>query len=325
MNKAVKTIIGLTLFSIIVLFFIWLEISQTDTRQPRGIVNIPNPIGYNLDISLELSSDQFDFPESVKQINVSNLEPTSREKAESFAKQIGFEGAPRIVNDISYGTTYRWSDRNSSFLVYSKAQKGIYSVYNFENTQITQDLSLERVRAIAERFLYDNNFFNREELEFVSIEHYDAGHEDLRMTTPDKANLIQVNFIPATQEGLSIVSLSPEFSPIEIWITNNGEVTRAIIHFLDFIITETNVRLINYNELSNRLNQAILIDVDEGNMPVPTLEKADIGKITVSEIKFAYFYQYPKDDVLTPVFVLKGQGVIFDQELPVTLYLPAEK
>ena len=122
----------------------------------------------------------------------------------------------------------------------------------------------------------------------------------------------------------SIVTTDPEGSSLEVWVLNDGTVSKVSLTKVKSVKqAETKFNIKDYNQVVSTLGEAVLIELNEGNSPIPQFKNA-VSDVKIAKIELGYLFEN-KTTILQPVFILTGDAKVINQSSreKVVFYLPA--
>ena len=243
-----------------------------------------------------------------------------------MAKKLGFLQDPIIINDPLDGTTFFWKNDKTTLFGYTKSRKLRYSSTSFSPTANKQ-LSDSAILNSAQKFLSENNILKDGSFQTqgVIFQERDSVGEGFKQTAREKAELYQVNVLPkvANYEILAPDSTEPaSFLQINL----DGSIYAFQVSFLpDLKQGSTEYKLKNFKEISDSLDQAVLIETRNQSSALTDLPENTVEKIEITKIEVAYLADSSNPTLFQPIFKLSGLATLSGLSLPspAVLYLPA--
>ena len=333
MKKMPKFPIICFLVAVVVIAYVFLILKPEPEQPEIAIVPIPQPsipVQYTgkYTITLDLDKKSFNFPSSASAIKLNTSEISDMD-AKQVGKNLGFQGEPKIIQDYFDGTKYFWKNEKSYLSISTEKGKIKFNMHNIPSTQNKQ-LSDESVSIIAKNYLISNFLVQEEEIKFSSLTYLRKPNNiesGLIETNKENASLFRVIFTPSSSE-FELLTLSPQRPLYFVEILPDGNIYQVQVSKLTNI-SETNEKynLLNYEEVNNSLDKAILVGITGGYVSISDIKPTDIKSVKINKIKLAYLLDSPDANIYSPVFLLTGPVEVIDKKgtLIAQLYLPAIK
>lgn len=309
--------------------FLSLKQEKQPSLSPLPEPAIPNPVGGGFQIEAKINEKDFKFPNSLSVLVNEPPSPFTEAEAKEAAKNAGFAEEPTVSYDIYQGKTYIWSSPKDFFIVYSKTRKIVVGL-NWPPPIVNKRLGNDELIGVALAFLEDKALAAKNEVSFsffTFLKKPEDVPEGFRVGSKEEASTYLVNFSPIKSE-FKVVTLDPWASPISVWVTPDGTVTKTEITNLKTLsFSPEKYSLKNYQDFKESLPKAVPISLDDGNLSVIDLPKGNLQKIRVEQVELAYLADSLTATKFQPIFLLTGKAQVTDtpDEVNILLYLPAIK
>ena len=292
--------------------------------QPTKKLDLPVTADYSIDISLNVAEKDFNFPKSVAALTVEQSPALTSDEITTLAKNLGFEGEAIVSEDALQGTVYIYSDLEKYLTAYTKQANITYGLNDTFSKRANKNLSQEAIINTAKDFLTSKKFVSGNVF-FNKIAYLKATDptEAYHTTTKEGADLATVSF-SYFDTDYSIVTTDPEGSSLEVWVLNDGTVSKVSLTKVKSVKqAETKFNIKDYNQVVSTLGEAVLIELNEGNSPIPQFKNA-VSDVKIAKIELGYLFEN-KTTILQPVFILTGDAKVINQSSreKVVFYLPA--
>lgn len=333
MNTKKKIIVSILLILLLVAPIVFYytsrkrpQYTQLDSGESIPIPVIPdNSQLQQYKIKLNVKEESLNVPEKIKLITY-EAEALSESDIENVAHKLPFADEPQISNDYHNGKNVLYKNNKAYLSSFTEIGQIMYSLHTFPT--ISPDNKIDNQQAIqnAVEFLQSTNITNTQENVVANIIYYKISTTETYLipTDSENAEIIQVNFTPNISE-YPILTLDPKQTLTYVLVSINGEIYRAGTTRLKSIETSQEVKLRNYEEIQNTLNEAVIVSVKSGEIYVSTIAENSIRSIEINNLRLAYLQTSQKTNTIQPVFLLNGTVNIdsLKETVPITLYLPA--
>lgn len=286
--------------------------------------NIPSLLEGPYPIEALFSKKDFSFPSEASLLKLEKT-PLQDSFIKTIANNLGFTNDPLIMDDVFDGKMYIYQSEESALTISLKNQEFDYTlneIPRFINKQ-PSDTALINT---AKDFLTQMGFVSSENIQFTSFVYLkESSGQGLYPVSKEEAALYQVNFSSVIAD-ITILTLNPQNTPIYVRILSDGSVFNAHVNRLGTISKSADqYKLKTYDEVISKINDVVLISLDDGNIHLPDISNESIQKISIFSIQLAYLLDSPTSETLQPVYLLKGVADIsgFPTEISASMYLPA--
>ncbi len=310
-----KILIAITLIFLVFIGIILLTRTQRVQKEvpsalkPQEVpeLSIPGSLKGGLTINFEVTSRDFNFPRSLPLLQIQRHIVTKNE-AKEIAQRLGFTGEPLEARDVTEGTKYFWTDQEKSLVITSNSGTVKHVLNRAEPPRVAnKQLSQEELVRIAK------NEVEKLGLEKERIEPFAIVPLKKNPTTggfspaPEKeAQLFQVNLRYSISD-YQILTIIPDFPLVFVQILPDGTVYNSqITKFESITKSQKEYDLKNFDEIKNSINEAILVNILNGYINIPDLNKNDIKKISIDKISLYYLLDNISSKMIQPVYLLEG-------------------
>lgn len=332
-KKTIVIIIGFLLLLGLMLLSSLLR-KETTKEETTPTANIPVPqitnfVKGSFVIESNIIQEDFNFPDSASFLELEPAKPWEESEILNIAKNAGFNEKDYITSkDIKRGITYIFKGQGETLTVYSRTNQISY-VKEGEQAIINKQLTNDAIIQIAKDFLNDKSLSDNNKLSFSFITFMKIGPaiEHVEIVPKEEATVYVVNFVPVDSD-IKLVDFNPFTSMINVWVLPDGSVTKAeIINSANTSFTEEKYPLKDYSDFVNSVQNATMVNLDDGNVFMGDLSSGSVEKVTIEKIELAYFRQNNTSNIYQPIFLLNASAELTGYEEPVNavLYLPAIK
>lgn len=281
-------------------------------------------------IELKIPKKDFNFPEKLPYLSKVQINMT-KEEAQKIASNLGFIKSPIEFNDITEGEMLIWNGENYDLTVTLRSSKIKYSLNHnpIEKIETAQNKQLknEDLILIAKKFLEEKIGITEDKIYFTNITFLkpEKNKEVFVETSQENSKVFQINFSQKINNTI-ILNTAPTQFLYYVQILKDGSILNSEINLINSIKTDnlSLVKIKNYEEVLNTLNQSVLISLDGGNINIPDIKPEDIESSIIDKIELAYLLDSSKNNTLPPVFILSGTTKIKDgKEVKSIFYLDA--
>lgn len=326
--KKIKYIAGAIVFLLFIIAYIVVteESKKRQSLAPKPI--IPDTIEEQLPITFSNELNNIKFPSSAPLLALSPS-PFENDYINLISINLGFEAKPTTFKDIKEGVKYIWNENNSYLLITPNNSSIEYGKNYYRPPEVVnKQLGNESITQIASDFVINNVLIPEEQIRVASVDYYDINPnaEGFLKASKENAVLFQVNFAYSISD-YEILTLIPDQPLIFVRILRDGSIYNAQIIFHKTVIpTKTKYSLKNLNDISNSLDDLILVSVINNYVNVPSLKINDISEVVIDSIELVYLLDKSQADTLHPVFLLEGDIKISGySNTRAQFYLPAIK
>jgi hypothetical protein len=251
----------------------------------------------------------------------------ARERAVGWVRNLGFSGDPRSADDAQQGTLLIWEKAGERLVVDPKASQLAYKVDLLSRPQALSGSFLpspKQAATIVERTLLDLGQslgvleFAPEKTRFLKV-----GAARVSPTSAAGADLLEVFFAAKIDEYPLYLRSAPQSAdPVVAWIGKDGNLLRLDLTMVGSLGEKIgDYPLKTAEQIRDDLNdgKGIVADVD-------FVGKKQLNSVTINRIDIGYLLPLPDVNVIQPIYVLRGTGVLASGErITLTYYLPAVK
>jgi hypothetical protein len=336
-NKKILIIL-VVLFFIISLVFIFLKTGSKNfgtipTENFTQDLGVTNYFKGQLAVENKILKEDFDFPQHLPYLNQKRIQSLDSLSINKIASNFGFENDPIKVNDVKNGEIWIWNGDIHSLVITPKnsevqvsSTKPLRTI--LQNT-INKQLSDNEYQLLAREFLENKIGLTSENSVFAGFTYFDSSSSDehLNKTSKENADIIQLNYYQSSSV-YPILTTNPDRSPIYVQLLRDGTtLTSNVIYGVQFDNSLNEYPIKNYEQFSKELGNSVLVSLDGGNINIPDIKSSDISNITADEVSLAYLLDKPTQTILQPIFLIRGQALVFGSSEPVevVMYLKAFK
>jgi hypothetical protein len=327
-NLYLSLLFGSLLLLGILLGFLWTRagpiVAPSLTKLPE--VEIVPPVPQSTASAYRLSAP---FPE-VKNLPIyeySFPDGTPKERAVRWARVLGFAGEPEEGQGRLLGETFSFSKGGEYLEVRSKASSLSYSVDIAADESVLKGSFLpspEQAAVIVERTIRDLGFYSpRLQFDPQKTRFLKKGTSRPRPSAQSEADFLEIHYTAKIGDRqIYLDSGQSLIDPIIAWVGKDGRLLYLEYH----VVGRVGGKRGDY-PLKSR--EEVLADLKEGRGVIVDssfLGKPDISSLTINQISLGYLLPLPDVNIIQPIYVLRGTGVLASGErITLTYYLPAVK
>jgi hypothetical protein len=322
-KRKIFIIASLVILGVLIVVSLFLK-KEEEIAPPLPQPKIPSLLEGAYPVETFFEQQDFNFPSKISALKLEKTLLQNQDIA-NIASNLGFPVDPLIMEDVFDGKMYIYRSEESALTVSLKNQEFDYTL-NTVPAYINKQPSDAALINTAKDFLTQMGFVSSEDIRFESFIYLkETSGQGLYPTNKENAMLYQVNFSSVVVDT-TILTLNPQNTPVYVRLLPDGSVFKAHVNRLGTISkSTTQYKLKTYDEVISKINDVILISLDDGNVHLPDISNKSIKKISIYSIELAYLLDTPTSETLQPVFLLKGTADIsgFPTEVSASMYLPA--
>ncbi len=336
MLKKPKTIIfiALALLAVASIVYIFVAVRGKSSTTPTVSLptpKIPNYFQNGLTLTSEIKQADFNFPDKLPLLEKQTTTPLNTARAKAMALRLGFTTDPIEGQDAVSGTIFIWNNDNNFLTISPKISKIKFGpqknpasiVLNIVNKQ----LSDQALQTIALDFLNNKvqvpiNLFDFSNIVYLVPK---TGQELFQVTDKTSAKIIQLNY-SLQNSKYPVITQDPNSTLAYVQILLDGTILNSEINLgVSFSPGLTEYSLLNYQQFSKNLNNAVLVSLNDGSVNLPDISKEALKDIVLKTVELGYLYDSPDSTFLSPIFIIRGTAQLsgYTSPLSAVFYLPA--
>lgn len=296
--------------------------AESDVSNQRPIFSVGSNISPQ-SYTISFNAEKTDLPKSAKALT-QEPEKLDTKTIENVALNLGFTEITSDVIDIFDGQTITYADENSSFVARPEVGEMKFTLSVIPENVTSRNYSDERYVNLSYDYLIENEFVDDNQISFQSIDYIMGYSEGIDTdVSKENANLVQTNFSPTTN-STPIITLDPNSSPVRVRLLTNGNIFSANVFRILVQESGEEFELVPFDSIEKQISSAKIISLDD--IPLSDIQPNSIKHININSITFAYLWKNPKEENLTPIYLLEGTAQLEgDSEVNVVMYMLAVK
>lgn len=327
----------LLIFFLFLLIFIYYFLFKNQNKKADINISLfpknflPSYVEGERNIVFDIKKDDLNFPQKLFYLKKEILPALSRSEAELIAKNLDFSNLPIESKGVSRGETLIWNNEKHSLSINLKNRTITYelNIYQTDYVDNTKDgrFSEEDIKNYVTNFLLNNfnPFFSNLSLSNIYYLKRIEGSNAYKNTDKESSEILQLNYIDGNAE-YPILTSNPLQTNIYVQILKDKTISFIELKLMGkFVKSEEEFYLKNFEEIVKESKNSKIVDMEE--IYLKDIKSSDIDNININDISIAYYIEDNSQEILNPVYVLKGFIKLKESnsKSPITLYLPAYK
>ncbi|MFC1727201.1 hypothetical protein ACFL0Y_01635 [Patescibacteria group bacterium] len=283
----------------------------------------PNISGQKIPFQHKFEINDFSYPSQLP-IYQGSFEKITPARAQEMAKYFNFLESPQEIEDIFLGHLLAWNSTSHALSIGLETGKVEYLLDLF-NSKINQSGSLpsptetrNSLENLLNKLKISFNFEPKWQKESFLVNNYSF----TPTTDSQEADFINIGFNPSLN-SYQLVGQQPYELLVSLTLGKNSEVIRFLMYsFFETFTEQDSYPLKSIEEIKRTI-------ISEGRIVYTgklskTFQEPQFIRLSFDQISLAYLQEAQKDQLIQPIFILTGKGVLESkEEVEIAAYLPA--